>query len=149
MDENVNCLTKSEKFFLHEIPENRNATLGMDGRSYRCCCCCEYIPFFLVKKVKYMRCAHSHWTGQLSRATSFIFKKHKHTTKLFTESNDCSSYIVSQIIRSQHQTADAQHIFGNDWFGKCECMHIFYVHCLHVAQCRTICIFTMKNKLFH
>lgn len=60
MDENVNCLTKSEKFFLHEIPENRNATLGMDGRSYRCCCCCEYIPFFLVKKVKYMRCAHSH-----------------------------------------------------------------------------------------
>lgn len=35
------------------------------------------------------------------------------------------SYIVLQIIRSEHQTADTQQIFDVDRFDKCECMLIF------------------------
>lgn len=56
------------------------------------------------------------------------------------------SYIASQIIRSEHQTADAQLIFEVDRFEKSECMHIFFTY--NGYMCRTICNRTTKTELF-
>lgn len=101
MDENVNCLTKvgNNKF----LPLKCTFLVGCD---------CFWLhtlhilpPFCTWSSIVFLfSCVFSfvHFLFQF-----LLLPRNKMTTNLFTESNDCLLIFVSQIIYSQHQTADA------------------------------------------
>lgn len=161
MDENVNCLTKMEKCFTHEILKNRSATFGVNDQAAVDAVFSSHPLFARGNSIFIERDSYQDWLHffvenhkyvqnySLNRMIAFLYRIANYPFR--TSNSWCPAHIWSRSIREEWVHA-----------------HIFYEHWLHVQnnlqshnenwtfpQKSDICIWNMlynrekKTRLLH